>query len=86
MVSQLAWGISAATNSTPVPMRPEMQMYFAGQTVELGNNERGLLPPTQIDGYQQLRSVGMPLTALDLGELGVWGATEQQTELGCSLR
>ena len=36
MVSQLAWGISAATNSTPVPMRPEMQMYFAGQTVELG--------------------------------------------------
>src|SRR5262245_51421981 len=68
IVSLLANGISAAINSTPVSMRPEMKIHVSGKPIQLRNYKFGfeLFAGGQCGG--ELESV-CPLAAFDLDKL-----------------
>ncbi len=55
-------------------------MDVAGQPVALGDDERGLAFPAQLDGFVELRPVGVQLAGFDLGELGEQGSGPTKRE------
>jgi hypothetical protein len=70
IVSLFMCGLSTATNSTPLSIQRCNEGQVAGQTIELGDHQPGLLALAGGDGGGELWPVIVALARLNLGELG----------------
>ena len=54
--------------------QPGDEVNIAGQPIQLGDDQRCLLPAAQLDGLEQLGPVGVALAGFDLGKLSQQGS------------